>query len=570
MRRHHRGSLRLVLLVLTLIPTLVACAPAPPPAPTSPAATPPPTRGPLPAAAPTAVASPVAQAAPTAGPKRGGALTEAASSDAVSFHPYTTSDGPSRSYQSMIYGGDLWTYDPHTLVPRPEAATNWTISEDKLTYTFKLRPDLKWSDGAAMTSADYKFAFEQAIKPENKYPYVSNLELIASYETPDPQTIIVRMEEAIAVGFEAANAITPLPKHVWEKLDWSDPARNPQIMAPTIASGPFKLKEWRKDDHVIFEANESYFKGRPLLDSYTIRIVPSLEIAVQMLKSGEVDMVEITSDLYPDVKTFPNVEMYEYWPAAASYLYVGFNLRRPHLQDANIRRALSHAVDRKAIAENIQNNLAQPTYSIFTPSSWVYNPNVPKYEFDKARAGQMLDDAGWRTGPDGIRQKDGKPLKLRILYGPVTQKQTERIATVVQQMLQDVGADTEIQGLEWGAYLSALKKEPYDWDVNLGGWSGTIEPHWTNQIWREDTIPELNHVGYVNKQVEDLFEQGVKEFDLEKRKQIYQQIQQTVSEDAPYIFLTYRMGFQPVNKRIGGIETTPLGIGHNVEKWYVK
>jgi peptide/nickel transport system substrate-binding protein len=182
----------------------------------------------------------------------------------------------------------------------------------------------------------------------------------------------------------------------------------------------------------------------------------------------------------------------------------------------------------------------------------------------------MLDQAGWTTAPDGTRQKDGKPLKLRILFGPITSKTAERTAAVTQQWLKDIGVDSEIQGLEWGAYLSALKQEPFDWDVNIGAWAATIEPHWMNQIWREDAIPDLNHVAYVNKKVEDLFDQGAKEFDLEKRKQIYQQIQQIISEEAPYIFTTYSMSYQAVNKRIGGIEPTKLGASYNLEKWYVK
>jgi peptide/nickel transport system substrate-binding protein len=566
MKRLDRGLTLFVLLSL-ILPALAACAPAAPPPATSVAPTAPPTTGPVSAPAPTSV-SPTAQpAAPV--PKRGGTYTEAATADAVSFHPYTTVDTASHSYQGSVYGGDLWRYNPKTLVPEPDAAESWTISDDKLTYTFKLRGDLKWSDGTPMTSADYKFAFDNASKPENKYPYISNLELIASYEALDPQTIVIKMEEPIAVGLEAANAVTPLPKHVWEGLDWSDPSKNPQIMAPTIASGPFKLREWRKDDHATFEANDNYYRGRPLLDGYTIRIVPSQEIAFQMLKSGEVDTAPITPDNYAEVKTNPNLNLYEWWPARATWSYLGFNLRRPHFQEVELRRALSHAIDRRAIAERIQNNLAQPTHSIYPPTTWVHNPNVPKYEYDPAKARQMLDEAGWTVGPDGVRQKDGNSLKLRILFGPNTNKVRERVATVTQQWLKDIGVDSEIQGLEWGAYLSALKTEPYDWDLFLGAWQATIEPHWMNQIWREDSIPELNSVAYVNEKVEALFEQGVKEFDLEKRKNIYQEIQQVISEDAPYVFTTFPMSYEAINKRIGGIEATPLGTGHNVEKWYV-
>jgi peptide/nickel transport system substrate-binding protein len=439
-----------------------------------------------------------------------------------------------------------------------------------LTYTFTLRDDLKWSDGTPLTSADYKWTFDQAIKPENKYPYISNLQLLASYEAPDPRTIVIKMKEPVVVGLEAAEAITPLPKHIWEKLDWSDPSKNPEIMKPSVSSGPYILQEWRKDDRATFVANDRNLRGRPKLDSYTIRIVPSSEIAFQMLKSGEVDSATFTPDNYAEAKRLPNVTVYEWWPAAASWSYLGFNLRRPWAQDVDVRRALAHAVDRDAIAEHVLNGLARPTYSVFPPSSWVYNDAVPKYPTDPNAAKALLDKAGWTPGAGGIRQKDGRPLTLRILYGPNTSKTLERIATVMQQAWGDLGARVEVQGMEWGAYLSAVKSEPFDWDVNVGAWSSTLEPHWMNQIWREDAIPELNHVGYVNKRVEQLFDQGVREFDREKRKQIYQEIQQIISTDAPYAFVTTNLSYTGINSRIGGIEPTPLGIGHNREQWFVK
>ena len=568
-------------ILLMLVPVAAACAPAPPASPSSGSAASqagaataiptrelPPTQGPLPTAATTAVA--VAKPTATPAGKQGGSMVAATTSDAVTFHPYLKSDSASSTYQGLVYGGDLMTYDPVTLEKIPEAAKSWTISQDKLTYTFTLRDDLFWSDGQPITSADYKWTYDQAIKPDNKYPYISNLQPIASYEAPDPKTIVVKLKDPLVVGLETADAVTPLPKHIWEHLDWSDPQKNPQILAPTVASGPYILKEWQKDNRAVFVANDRYYRGRPSIDTFTYRVVPSSEIAYQMLKTGEVDMAGFTPENYPDAKKLPNVTVYEWWPAAASWSYLGFNMRRPIVKDIEVRRALSYAIDRDAIAEYVLNGLARPTYSAFTPSSWVYNPDVPKYEHDVEKAKAMLEQAGWKVGSGGIRQKDGQPLKLRIIYGPNTSKTVERIATVAQQAWGDVGVQVDVQGFEWGTYLAQLRGEPFDWDVNVGTWSSTIEPHWMNQIWREDSIPSLNGGAYVNKKVEELFDRGVREFDREKRKQIYQEIQQIISTDAPYVFLTFNMSYVGINNRIGGIEPTSLGIGYNREHWYVK
>jgi peptide/nickel transport system substrate-binding protein len=341
-------------------------------------------------------------------------------------------------------------------------------------------------------------------------------------------------------------------------------------MAPSVASGPFKLLEWQRDSHAIFVANDLYYKGRPYLDQIIVQIVPNRQMAFERLRAGEVDLAEIEPEHYEQVRRLEHLAIYEWWPAAASWSYLGFNLRRPHLQDVRVRRALAHAIDRQLIIDRIQYGLAQPIYSTFTPVCWCYNPDVPKYEYDPARARELLAQAGWRPGPDGVVARDGQRLRLRILYGPNTSKVRERIATLAHEEFRKVGVEVELQGLEWAAFLQAIKSPPFDWDLIVLGWSSSVDPHWMYQVWSEKAIPALNAVGYVNKRVEELFDQGAREFDLERRRAVYREIQQILSEDAPYIFLTMNKAFSPINKRVGGIEVTPLGLRHNIERWYIK
>ncbi len=505
------------------------------------------------------------------GARTGGGLVAAAVSDAVSFHPYKVTDAQSRAYQGLVYAGSLLTPNPfEPNQQRPEMAESWSLADDRVTYTFRLRPDLRWSDGYPITSADYKWTFEQARNPDNGFPYLANLKTIVSYEAPDPLTLVVTLEEPLVVGLENVDAIVPLPKHVWERYDWNDPQRNPEILAPTVVSGPFKLKEWQRDSHAIFVANDLYFKGRPNLDSYTIQIVPNAQIAFQKLRAGEVDRAAFEPEYYEQAKRLDHVTVYEWWPARARWSFLGFNLRRAPLQDVNVRRALAYAIDRDLIIERIQLGLARPTYSAFPPTCWCYNPDVPRYDYYPARAKQLLAQAGWTPGPDGILTKDGQRLKLRILYGPNTSKVRERIGAVAQEEFRKVGVEAELQGLEWAAFLDATSSPPFDWDLVVLGWNSTIDPHWSYQIWSESTIPKLNMGGYVNKRVEELFALGSREFDPEQRKKIYQEIQRIIAEDEPYIFLTVDKAFGGVSNRIGGIEVAPVGIDYNIEKWYVK
>jgi peptide/nickel transport system substrate-binding protein len=227
-------------------------------------------------------------------------------------------------------------------------------------------------------------------------------------------------------------------------------------------------------------------------------------------------------------------------------------------------------MDRQLIIDRIQYGLARPTYSAFTPACWCYNPDVPHYNYDLARARELLAEAGWRPGPDGVVTKDGQRLRLRMLYGPNNSKVRERIATVAQEEFRKLGVEVEVQGLEWAAFLQAVKNPPFDWDMTVLGWSSTVDPHWMYQIWSEQSIPALNAGAYVNKQIEELFRQGAREFDVDRRKRHYQQIQKILSDEVPYVFLTMNMAYTGVSNRIGGIEVSPLGIGYNIEQWYVK
>ncbi|HEV8637155.1 MAG TPA: ABC transporter substrate-binding protein [Chloroflexota bacterium] len=553
---------------------LLACEPAaaqkktPAPAePTKPTAA-------APTAAPAAATKPAAAApapAPTAEPKRGGVLKQAATTEAVSFHPFKTTDTASGGYQSYVYSGGMTRYDPVSLEPIPNMAEKWEIGADKLTYTWSLRQDVKWSDGKPLTSEDWLWTFQQAAKPENKYPYKTNaIDPIAEISAPDPYRLVVKLKEPLVVGLEQADPPAPLPKHVWEKYDWNDPAKNPEIMSPSVGSGPFKLKEWRRDDHAEFVANDAYWRGRPLMDGILIRIVPDQRVSYEMLKNGEVDSGVVQPTDFEEAKGNPFLKLYEWDPAIASWDYIGFNLRRPVLQDVRLRRAIAYATRRDAISKVVYNNLAKPTYSNYTPTSWVYNPEVPRYDFDPKKVADELEAAGWKLPPgQKVRQKDGKPLELKLLFGPNTSKTREQTAVIVQQALAEVGVQLSVQGMEWGAFLSAVQKEPFDWDLQVNGWRTTLDPHWMYQIWIEKTIPDLNSGAYVNKRVAELYEQGGREFDREKRKKIYQEVQQIISTELPYVFLVYQTGWTFLNKRVVPNTPGPLGINYLRETWQI-
>ncbi len=506
--------------------------------------------------------------------KYGGEYRDVATSDAVSFHLYQVTDAGSRGYQGMVFSGDLITVDENTLEWEPYAAESYTVSEDGLTYTFKLRKDLKWSDGQPITAHDYKWTYDQVMKPENEYPYLSQFDFLTSYEALDDYTLEMKIDELYCPALGQIDFITPLPKHIWEKLDWSDPEKNPEINHPTVVSGAYKLADWKRDQFATFEANENYwYHGPPNITNYSIEIVPDQDIAYEKMKKGETDTGTITPENLEEAKQLPNVTVYEWWPAAATWTYMGLNMREGFpTHDINVRHGLNYAIDKDLLTEEVYKGNAKRMCSAYPETSWVYNPDVPCYDYDSDKAIAEFAKAGYTFKDGKMVDEQGEQLKLKLIYGHPSQT-GELIAVTVQDYLAKIGVEVDIQPLEVSAFLEAKKAETSDWDMFIAAWSSTIEPHAMFLIWSEEGIPDLNSVAYINKDVEKLFNEAggsTGTCDLDFRKQKYQEIQKIIAEESPYIFLYYRKAWDGENNRIKGIEPKPVGIGWNSEDWYIE
>lgn len=505
--------------------------------------------------------------------RQGGEYRSVGTSDAVSFHPYTTSDVSSSTYQGLIYSGGLIDIDEETLEYIPYIAERYEISDDGLTFTFYLRQNLQWSDGTPLTAQDYKWTYDQVMDPAHDFPYRSQYDFITSYEALDDYTIQAKIDEIHAPALlNIALFITPLPRHIWEDLSWDDPEANPEINSPSVFSGPYKLVEWERDQYVIFEANESYwYHGPPNISQYIIEIVPDQDIAFQKLKNGETDSSSVTPEQLEEARSLENVTVYEWWPAQTTWTYVGMNMREGYVtDDINIRRGIAYAIDKQLLVDEVWLGQARRLCAIYAPTSWAHNPDVPCYDYDPDKALEEFAKAGYTLEGDQLVNAKGEQLTIRFLYGPNTSPTAELISVTIQDYLRQVGIEMSIQALEWASFLEATDAEEPDWDMYLGGWRSGIEPHSAATIWAEENIPELNSVAYINAEMTAEFDAAGKTYDREQRQQHYVRVQEIIAEDVPYITVAYRKGYSALNNRIKGIEPTALGIGWNQEDWYIE
>jgi peptide/nickel transport system substrate-binding protein len=505
--------------------------------------------------------------------KLGGQYRSTATSDAVSFHPYLTSDSASSGYQAQVWASGLLRLDENTLDYIPHMAESYAISEDGLTFTFKLRPGLQWSDGQPLTAHDFQYAFDQATKPENEYPYLSQLEFIKSYRAVDDRTLEVKIDKVYAPALgQMAGLVTPLPKHIWEKLDWSDPEKNPEMMNPTVVSGPYQLKEWKRDQFALFEANDKYwYHGAPNITESVIEIVPDSDISYQKMKNGEADTGTILPEQLEEARQLPNVTVYEWWSVSASTTFIGLNLREGFpTHDIHVRYGLNYAVDKETLTDEVMLGQGKRICSIYPETSWAFAPDVPCYDYNPDKAKEEFAQAGYTFKDGKMLDKDGEQFTLKLLYGPNTNKVRELIAVTVQDYLREIGVEVEVQGLEWASFLEAFRSDKPDWDMVILSVNSTPEPHTSFPWWTKDNIPQLNFGAYINPEVEKLFEEAAATYDLKVRKEKYGEIQKILAEDAPRIFLYYSKTWSGQNNRVKGIIPTRLGIGWNSDDWYIE
>ncbi|MCS7002129.1 MAG: ABC transporter substrate-binding protein, partial [Dehalococcoidia bacterium] len=431
-----------------------------------------------------------------------------------------------------------------------------------------LKPNIFWSDGRPITAQDYQFTQEKMMDPAVNYPFRSLRQQIRSMRAIDDRTLVAELSEVFCPALLTVGSTNPIPKHVFETLDIND---NPFNLRPQVGSGPFLVREWNRGSFIEFVANERFYLGRPNLDRWVTKIVPNQTVQYSQYKTGEIDTCSpVLPQDWEEAKQLPNTQAFEFYAVPGSWDYIQFNLRLPMFQDLRVRQAFAAATNRQAMIDRVMRGLARPVNSIYTESSWAWNRNIRGVEFNIQRANQLLDEAGWRrpaNDPNGIRvNAQGQPLRMRIFYNTGNQIR-EAVATIVQQSYRQIGADIEIIAEDFTAYLNRVNTTR-DFELSILGWATSLEPNGMRNVW--STNNPQNSTGYSNPRVDQLFVQAAAgpQCSNEARKVFYDEIQEIISRDQPYIFLWERATLAVVNSRIVVNPLLKTGYGYRPWEWY--
>ena len=498
---------------------------------------------------------------------KGGKLIEGTISDISTFNTVNSGDVNSTQMITLTHDGLLSLSGKGDNVPMLASALP-TISSDQLTFTYKLRPGLKWSDGQPITADDVAFTYNLIVGTDTKdftSRYRAQLEgYLTSITAKDPQTVVFQFAKVLANFVDTHCRYGILPKHVLGSVTPKALNTHDYFTAPTLASGVFKFVKWDKGQQVVLERNPGYWAGPSNLDQYIYKVVTDAVVLAQQLKTGEVDVGNPDPSQFDNLQTATNVKTLAFpRPSWDYYLYnLGPGTKGEKLfGDKSVRQALLYALDRVAMAKAAYFGQASPANSVEPPTTWAYNPdNTPKYGFDKAKAEQMLDAAGWNKGSDGTRAKNGVKLAFEIDTNAGNNVRAKLIQ-IMQQQWHDIGVEVTPRTIAFQTLVTQLRAT-HTFDVILLGIAfGDTDPDETT-LFTSSGIGSggLNGMQYKNPQIDQLMADALKTTDRTKRKPIYYQIQSILADELPAPILTVPNSLWGFNTRVKNFNVGPYNI----------
>ena len=446
----------------------------------------------------------------------------------------------------QIYDPLVWTDETGKSVPA--LAESWTVSDNGATYTFKLRKNVTFHNGEPLTADAVVYTWKRGI--QDTMQWKDKFSAAKSVEKKDDLTAIIKLEKANPLFFRILSeywAIIPPKYH--EKVG------EDKFLSSPVGTGPFKLKEWKKGDRIIMEANPDYWnKGYPKVQNLIFRPIPESSTRVAAIKTDEVDIVtRLSAEEAESLKGAAGIQVNSY-PVDRVY-YIAFNNlttgKGKPTEDPLVRQAMNYAVDVDAIIEALFNGYGKPASGLVTPGNWGYNADVKPFGYDEKKAKELLAKAGYA---------DGFEMEFACPSGAYTN--FEQVCEAIQGFLEGVGIKTDLQLMESGKYwdLEAKKQLP---PLFGDSWSEATGESYTrlkgalggNQAsfssWWDEKIGE--YLDKIGSTVDD-----------DARAGLYKDLQAYMFENPPFIYLYQPMTFEAVNARVKGY--TPRA----AENYYLK
>ena len=429
------------------------------------------------------------------------------------------------------------------IAERVPSQQNGGISPDGRTITYHLRRGVRWQDGEPLTARDVVFTYYAEVNPANNVATRVGYEEVERIQAPDDYTVVVHLRRVFSpfvatfLGPQSVGAI--LPAHLLARYeDLNHAAYNQR----PIGSGPYRVVEWLRGDHVTLDANPLYFRGKPAIDRIVYRVIPDPVTRLQQLRTGESNAYfDIDPQLLPQVSAISGITL-KLTPIADIHM-LRFNLRDPLLADVRIRRAIAQAIDRKSLLAAATHGSAIIVDGDQPSDGWAFDSSAPHISYDGRNSAHLLDAAGWRERPDGLRYRNGRALELTLAIAPQGINGSPLVATVIQRDLRSVGIAVTIKtytpGMLWepaaagGILASGQYQLAYD-----GWWVLGPDPDDTWNFACEQRPPRGENYDYwCNRRADEAMHDALHTFDTKRRAQDYAIVQEALVHDLPELTL---------------------------------
>jgi len=467
-------------------------------------------------------------------------------------------------YVSLLINDSLTAVDGAGTV-EGRLAEKYPASPDGKTYVITLR-DAKFQDGTPVTARDVKFTYGLYLHP--KYPTTppALLEIagardykagkavsVTGITVVNPRTVRFILDRPYPFFYEQIGGQPVLPEHALANVDVAR-LQEAAFTRKPIGAGPYRLTDWREKESMTFDAFPGYWKGAPTLGRVVLKLIPEDATVMAELRAGNIDAGRILPDAYSSFRDDARVTVLRV--PGDTYYWFAPNVRLPIFQDVRVRQAMAYAINREEMLRALYGGLGTPAQTPIHPSLWQFAKTVKGPTYDPAKAKQLLAEAGWAPGPDGMLQKGGQRFKVK--YGFLAGKEYQNQALLIQQYLRAVGMDVEVQAFERGDFFSRY--------FTPGGPVEIVGIAWFNLLFPVQSELEQNFkstgdvariIGYRSPEMDRLLDQAILTRDRTRQKAVYEQIQQLVAQDVPRILTIRPDVIWGVRKTV----TLPAGIG---------
>ncbi|QOR34053.1 ABC transporter substrate-binding protein [Clostridium sp. 'deep sea'] len=452
--------------------------------------------------------------------------------DATSLDPAMHSDTPSSNVEYQIF--DTLIKRSSDMHLKPSIANSWKMINDT-TWKLTIRDDVKFHNGETLTAEDVKFSIERIIDPKNKSPRMSHYNIIKDVILEENNSIIIKTKQPYPVLLSRLSDLRIVPKKYLQEVG------NEQFAVKPIGSGPYKLKEWQRDEFINLVAYEQYWDGCPEIKEVVFKPVPESSARVMSLRAKEADIItNLPPHQVTELKQSAGVDSVSV--DSTRVMFMSITTNRKNVKDIRVRQALNYAIDKQSIINNILEKSAVKSDQIISKFDLGFNNNLTEIDYNPQKAKQLLKDAGYEKG-----------LKITMKSPSGRYLMDKEVAEAVKLQLEAVGIEVELTFEEFGTYVTKIISGTMDADVWLIGWgSSTFDAGTTLKQW----LYTPNKTAYyrvskeTNNHIDSLLEEALMTMEEVRRAEIYYDIIQQVHNDSAFINLYQQKDLYGVSDRV--------------------